>query len=205
MKVIDFLLPLTLLLSNSQPSSNGFDKFVSSDTSHQKEADKWIESFKEFRNAIYQGDKAKAKTFFTFPILNVNNEIWYLTTTYNDRSGDVYITDKLKPFTDKDFDKYFNKIFPINFVKSILKIKTDELLKKSETETIEFFDGKATTYKMIASFDKQEQSLSLNLASNTVRRHSNGEILDGGEFNIIYQFNILSNGQIKFIQIRLAG
>jgi hypothetical protein len=58
---------------------------------------------------------------------------------------------------------------------------------------------------MIATYDRQEKSLTLNLASNTVRRHTNGEILDGGEFSILYEFDILANGQVKFKQIRLAG
>jgi len=173
-------------------------------TSAQTIGTLWIESFREFRNAVFQSNKYKAKEYFNFPVLNVNNEIWYLTTDY-DLRGDIFITDSLKPFTDKDFDKFFYKIFPTNFVKAFLKVKTDELYKKGETETVELTDGKATTFKIIASIDKENKTLELNFASNTIRKSTNGEILDGGEFNIMYQFNILEIKFIKFKQIRLAG
>ena len=100
-------------------------------TSAQTIGTLWIESFREFRNAVFQSNKYKAKEYFNFPVLNVNNEIWYLTTDY-DLRGDIFITDSLKPFTDKDFDKFFYKIFPTNFVKAFLKVKTDELYKKGK-------------------------------------------------------------------------
>ena len=37
---------------------------------------KWINNFKEFRNAVYKKDKAKVKKFINFPILSSGNQIW---------------------------------------------------------------------------------------------------------------------------------
>jgi hypothetical protein len=30
-------------------------------------------------------------------------------------------------------------------------------------------------------------------------------VLDGGEYSIIYNFTIAESGQLKFVQVRLAG
>ena len=165
---------------------------------------KWINNFKEFRNAVYKKDKAKVKKFINFPVLSSGNQIWYLAYNGNEKALNL-LNDKTKPFTEKDFYLYFDKIFSKLFINAILKIKTNELNNKGETESIELNDGKATTYKMIATFEKSTYSLSLNLASNTIEKDTNGEILDGGEFNIIYQFEISSTGQLKIKQVELAG
>lgn len=165
---------------------------------------KWINNFKEFRNAVYKKDKAKVKKFINFPVLSSGNQIWYLAYNGNEKALNL-LNDKTKPFTEKDFYLYFDKIFSKLFINAILKIKTNELNNKGETESIELNDGKATTYKMIATFEKSAHSLSLNLASNTIEKDTNGEILDGGEFNIIYQFEISSTGQLKIKQVELAG
>ena len=165
---------------------------------------KWINNFKEFRNAVYKKDKAKVKKFINFPVLSSGNQIWYLAYNGNEKALNL-LNDKTKPFTEKDFYLYFDKIFSKLFINAILKIKTNELNNKGETESIELNYGKATTYKMIATFEKSTHSLSLNLASNTIEKDTNGEILDGGEFNIIYQFEISSTGQLKLKQVELAG
>jgi hypothetical protein len=36
-------------------------------------------------------------------------------------------------------------------------------------------------------------------------KDKDGEVLDGGEFSVNYMFSILTNGQIRFKQVRLAG
>ncbi|MDX2049268.1 MAG: hypothetical protein SFU87_20960 [Chitinophagaceae bacterium] len=115
------------------------------------------------------------------------------------------LTDKIKPFTENDFDRHFNKIFPVEFVKSILKVKTDTLLKNGNYETIELSDGRMTTFQMLASFDKADNTLELNLATKTIFKENEADTTEADEFNIIYQFKIADNKQIKFKQVRLAG
>jgi hypothetical protein len=109
-----------------------------------------------------------------------------------------------RPFTEKDFDKYFEKIFSQKFIKALLKIKSEVLDKKGSAETISLKDGN-TSYRIYATFDKEEKCLRLNLASITVEKDEHGEILPGGEFSIIYQFDIIDNKEIKLKQVMLAG
>ena len=169
----------------------------------QKDTAYWIDNFKQFRDAIFQRDKTKAKVFFNFPIKDSSNEIWYLAYDQSEKPISK-LRNIVKPFTEADFDKYFNKIFPENFVKSLLKIKTDELYKKGAYQTLEFKNGE-TTYILYSTFDKTENTLELNFASKTEYKDEKGEPLDGGEFNIIYYFELTKKGHIKIKQIRLAG
>lgn len=69
-----------------------------------------IEGFREFRNAVYQKNKVKVKTFIDFPIYNENNEIWYLENIA-DEEFLKKLTEKITPFPESEFDKHFDKIF----------------------------------------------------------------------------------------------
>lgn len=163
----------------------------------------WINDLREFRNALYQNDKNKVKQFIQFPLINDNNEIWYLIYGDDEKTMDK-IAGANKSFTESDFDKHFNKLFPRIFITVFLKIKTEELYTKGEAETVEIKEGN-TTYKLYATVDNATKILSLNLASNTIIKDNNGEVQDGGEFSVIYQFDILDKKQTRFKGVRLAG
>jgi len=169
----------------------------------QKDTTYWVDNFRQFRDAIFQRDKTRAKVFFNFPIKDSSNEIWFLAYDQNEKAIDK-LRNIVKPFTEADFDKYFNKVFSKNFVKSLLKIKADELYKKGAYQTLEFKDS-STTYILYSTFDKTDNTLELNFASKTEYKDEKGDPLDGGEFNIIYYFEITKKGHLKFKQIRLAG
>lgn len=47
-------------------------------------------------------------------------------------------------------------------------------------------------------------TLSLNLAFN-ILKSNNEEAADVQESNVLYYFKIKKNGELKFIQVRLAG
>jgi uncharacterized beta-barrel protein YwiB (DUF1934 family) len=160
----------------------------------------WIQNFKDFRDAIYQHDINRAKKFCNFPILNENNQIWYLI--YKDAA---FNSDRIIPFTEQDFEKYFNKLFSRRFITSILKIKSDSVNNSGEYKTKEFTEDKSTTYGMVANFDKKESTLELNLWSNSIIKDENGEVQDGGEFSIIYEFSIKEDGSLIFKQVKVAG
>ncbi len=136
--------------------------------------------------------------------MSENNEIWVLVFQGNEKKINQ-MTDEIKPFTEQDFDKYFDKLFSRRFINSILKLKSEELNKKDEIETVVMKDGNATTYKMYATVNNVEKTLTLNLSSNTIIKDKKGEVQDGGESNVIYIFTLPENGQLKFHQIRLAG
>lgn len=204
MKKTNILLLSLLLIPFSE--SNALDKTVFTSNNPindikilQQDTTSWINNFRQFRTAIYQADKTKVKSFINFPIMNENNEIWYLIYPEDDK-----LTDKIKPFTKKDFDKYFGKLFTKEFKNCIQKIKTQQLYTTGHFETIELSDGKGTTYKMYATVDKKEMTLSLNLAFN-ILKSNNEEAADVQESNILYYFKIKKNGELKFIQVRLAG
>jgi hypothetical protein len=163
---------------------------------------RWIDNFKQFRNAVYQNDRVQVKQFMDFPILNENNEIWHLVYEGSEKAMD-FLSDKIKPFTESDFDRYYGKIFSKRFITAILKVKSDELYKTGSMETQELSED-STTYQMHAKFDQSTNSLQLNLNWNTPIYNGDGTI-DPGEGSIMYEFTVLSNGQIKFKQIRLAG
>ncbi|MBW1657947.1 hypothetical protein [Flavobacterium quisquiliarum] len=171
----------------------------------QAEPNTLVESFKEFRNAIYQRDKVKVKEFIDFPIYNDNNEIWYLGNMADDeffkKAGD-----KVIPFPETEFDKYYDKIFSNYFLRGILKIKTGILFSKGEFETIELTD-KDTKFKIYATYNDKENEIILNLAIESPIKVNDGEndSIENSESNVIYYFKIENGKDIRFKQIRVAG
>ena len=138
------LLAAVLLSCGQNKTTDSSDGSIAKSDSTKNEKGKikltadtvqWMNSFKEFRTAIYKNDRKKVKTFIDFPIHNENNEIWYLT---NDKDENYLksLTGAVKPYPESEFDKHYDQIFPPTFIKSILKIKTDSLLFNQEYETI---------------------------------------------------------------------
>lgn len=162
----------------------------------------WINSFKAFRTAVYSGDKQKVKSFFSFPISSEDNSIWYLVYGGGKKSETIS-TDKPTPFTEKDFDTYYKKLFPKEFVKSIIKIKTPELAKKKETESIRFKEDNLTYY-MIASME-DKKTLVLNLAHTYSEKIKGSNEYEVSEYNFIYYFTILPNQTLQFKKVMMAG
>lgn len=168
----------------------------------QKDTTYWVDNFRQFRDALYKNDKTKAKEFLDFPFQNEGNEIWYLAYSDNEKATEK-LNENVKPFTEKDFDKYFNKIFTKQLVKCFLKIKTDDLYKTGKSESPEIKDS-STTYILYATFDKTDKTIELNLATRTPYKISDTET-EIGETNFIYRFQVLKNGHIKLKRILIAG
>jgi hypothetical protein len=193
-----FLLNILCLTmcAQSKPATSTNVQFKQKDTSY------WVDNFRQFREALYQRDKSKAKAFFDFPFVNEGNEIWYLAYSDNDEAVNKLDT-TVKPFTENDLDKYFDKVFSRRLVKCFLKIKIDELYKKGKSGSPEFKDG-STTYKLYAAYNKADRIVELNFATSTPYKISSTEY-EAGESNFIYYFQILADGHIKFIKILMAG
>ena len=155
----------------------------------------WIDDLKTLRDALYAGDRQKVKSYFSFPVQTENNELWYFT----DSSG---ISDPSMPFTERDFEQSFSRVFPKALVKSLMKIKTALLFEKGAFETPVITEGDSLQYRLFAAYDKKEGTLSLNLAyDNPIP----GEEEERDEFNIIYTFSILPDGRLRFNRVNLAG
>ena len=199
-----FLAIVFCLATFAQSSKTNFkfDSTKSSIAFKQKDTTYWVDNFKQFRDALYKKDKSKAKEFIDFPFKNEGNDIWYLAYSDNEKTTDN-LSQNVTPFTEKDFDKYFEKIFTKQLIKCFLKIKTDELYKSGKSESPEIKDS-STTYKLYVTFDKASKTVELNLATKTPYKISDTEY-EAGESNLIYQFAVLKNGHIKLKRILIAG
>lgn len=200
-----FLLPLIFLLfisCNQGDKQAAGVKQTSGDSLTIEKTISWIDDFKEFRTAAYQSDLKKVKTYFQFPIRDEGNDIWFNITDGEDEAG-KFSSGRTVPITEKDFDKYYKKILHPEFIKGILKIKSEELYKTGHNETPEFGDGDIS-YRMYADFSKETNTLTLNLA--TTRPANNvGEEPEVFESNFIYKFKILPNGRLQFSDMAIAG
>lgn len=110
-----YILFISILISCKENTSGNNEKIisdtgkvVSNSISRQLDSLTWIQSFREFRDAVYRDDKTKVKSFFDFPVMNQNNEIWYLVYDQNEIQTNR-LTGRVKPFTGSDFDKYFHR------------------------------------------------------------------------------------------------
>lgn len=169
----------------------------------QKDTANWIDNLRHFRDAVYQKDIAKTKAFFSFPVAREGNEIWYLAYGANEQKIDM-LTDKPKPFTEKDLEQYYSKLFPKAFINSLLKVKTDILYRKGSFETPVIKEG-SQTYILYATYDKTSGMLELNLALKTGYIDAGNDEDEVGESNIIYAFKVLPNGHLQFSHVSLAG
>ena len=213
MHKIPLFFIVILIVSCNAGGDNANNKNTIGKSSSQKDkslqsADSlgWINNFRIFRDAVYQNDRARVKQFFDFPIMNGNNEMWYLAKTGNDEALNLP-SDSIKPFTEKDFDKYYDKIFSKPFINCLLKIKTQELYDKGHYESVEFKEGKST-YSLSVTVDKEDNTLQLNLFVKFPYKSEdeNGkDIEEFGESAVLYYFSILNNTQLKFKQIYMAG
>lgn len=152
----------------------------------------WVDQVRTLRDAIYQRNKETTKTFFTFPYNNV--EFWYIVGVPN-------LAEKEAPVTEKLFDLYFDKIFDKKFMTSFLKIKTKDLYEKGISKTAEFTDDQEEYYSMEATYDKDEQTVTLQLSGYNKKADPE---YGGGEYAIFYTFKIVG-GKLRFYNINMAG
>lgn len=167
----------------------------------------WVSSFNTLRNAIYQGDKAAVKKFIDFPIMSENNEVWSIVA-FDDPRAKSSAEGKIVPFEEGDFDKHFQAFFPKEFITSLLKVKVKELYSSGRFETKEIkdtADGQSNSQILFADVDRKEMRLTLNLSSKSTIKNDDEDDETFGESSLIYVFDILKNGQLKFKAIHFAG
>lgn len=162
----------------------------------QKDTNYWIDNFRQLRDAIYQKNITKTKAFFEFPVAYEGNEIWYVAAPNLTVSSD-----KIKPFTEKDFTKYYHQLFSKGFIKAILKVKTEDLYTKGTHTTPTVTEG-STEYILYSTYDKAEHMLQLNLATKYSLNNEDDEV---GEANFIYYFTVTEKGHLIFSHVVLAG
>jgi hypothetical protein len=161
----------------------------------------WIDDFRNFRNAVNDKDIAKLKRYFNFPLNADSTQIWY--AVFDTEAELKKVRNGAGLFSEMDFERYSPKIFRSAFVRSLLKIKSAKLFDKGEYNSPEF-DDKDGHYYMIATFDKDSQTLSLNLAYLN-GRDENGVYVSEGEHNTIYDFDIIDHKYLRFKRVMIAG
>ena len=146
--------------------------------------------FIELANAIKNGNSDDLKTFFIFPVKN--EDIWYKVLQENE----LVIKNVSKLFTDKDFEKYCNKLFDTDIKITIATLNFDKISFESEnivkSDTVLIKKG---TYlnKCVLSINFNENGVILSVLSNLY--DENNEFLT--EHIDKYNF-IISNNKLLF-------
>jgi hypothetical protein len=148
------------------------------------------------RQALYQNDIFTITTFFDFPLT---------TEQVNGLSSAIlFNTNKeIKHFSINDsieYKKYNHQIFPTDFVKSMLPIKSDSLLVNNYATSIEWKRPKdEITYNTTITYESAEQSLSIILNA----AYGKGD--EKTESAVVYFFKLNKNNQLKFDKVVMAG
>ena len=171
--------------SNKSPDSSAIVKA-------KTDSSTWEDEFTKFSKAVINGDKGAVKSFINFPIKNEGNEIWFLADS---KLVMEMNPENIKPFTETDFDKYYNSIFSKDFKQTLEKLNAEQLFKTHNSTSPEIEVVKDVKSTMNASYDKTTNKLTL-VVNN-----------DGGDFetSVLYQFDITPDQQLKFRQVRVAG
>lgn len=177
----------------------------SQDEKRDPEMTMLMQEFTNFRNAVYQGNIRVTKSFMEFPVMNTNNDIWYVVLNDQEQQFRKINSRKIIPFTEADMTLYYRKIFPKAFVISLLKINTDTLFKKGSASSYANAEDSITNYSMDVFYDKEVGRLSLNLFYRRQMKDSYGNDVKGDENNVIYNFKIKRDGRLLFDHIRIAA
>lgn len=161
----------------------------------------WLDDFKNFRTSVYQKDVEKMKAYFNFPVVADTTQIW---VAVNDNIDETKRPQNYPAtFTGKDLGKYHDKLFNEAFVKTILKVKTQQLYQNGEytTPSIKYGDQKIC---MIANYDKPTATLQLSVTYSGSTAED-GDDISESESATVYFFKVTDEKYLKFDKILFAG
>lgn len=161
----------------------------------------WLDDFKNFRTAVYKGDTEKMKTYFNFPVNADTTQIW--EAVYEQADESKRPPNSPGTFTEADFDKHYKEVFNTAFLKSLLKVKSEELFKKG-AYTTPAIKEKGGSFSMAANYDKATATLQLSVMYSG-GTDENGEEIGEGESATIYFFKVENHKYLKFDKILFAG
>lgn len=153
---------------------------------------KWQGNFLDLREAIMNGDKKALKNFVDFPIKNPGNEIWYVADS---KFVMELSPDEIKPFTEKDYDRYFSSIFTIDLRRTIKELDPNELFINLKSSSPEIAVVGNSRSKLEASLDKSKNELTLSMITASS---------EFGKFSIDYIFGITHDQKIEFKLVRAS-
>jgi hypothetical protein len=216
MRKIGLMFGSLILISsctNSTKTNNGVVKDTTQNISQVAAAPvaadsintSWIDSFKDFRQALLDKNKTKLKSFFSFPLKDEGSSIWHICALTeaeaNQRNKEV---SDAELFYERDFDKYYSRIFDQKFLRALLKVKSATLYNKHVYDTQEFSDP-AHPYVLHTSYDEEMKTLQLNMAFRNAGTDENGEYVSEGEYNVVYVFDVVDGKSLMFRKIVVAG
>lgn len=157
----------------------------------------WINEFKDFRNAIYQNDLQRLNKYIDS---NLTKETWFLIDNKNYSSID-------KPFTKKDFQKLYTKVFDKPFITSLLSIKTSDLYERDCVFSSKPSIINRNIYKAVLSREKHKNNFSICIFKESldIPREIDQPMIGCEGCSQMYYFEIDTNSHLKFKGINLAG
>jgi hypothetical protein len=165
----------------------------------------WLVEFRDLRDALYRRDKQRVKKYFQFPVVAKGNGIWSLALPEGQRMTDPGEPDKVVPFTERDFDRYFSTLFPPELLNGLLKVKTAGFASDQVFAT-EILSKDTISYTLLCNVDSANTGLNFILNVQFGHKDNEGNADDdSSESSIGYFFEILDGKHIRFKEVLLAG
>lgn len=160
----------------------------------------WFADLRAFSVAVSKGDRAAVKGWFRFPIIDTLNEIW----VYTDTSEVPYRDHGAVPFTEKDFDARYDRLFTPELVKGLEKLKLDSIVP-GMADDLELGGNDSVRYSLISYVDgaKTEFNLLLNSTYIPVVEGKRDEE-EAMESSVGFIFDIRQGKKLVFRELRLA-
>ena len=165
----------------------------------------WVPEFRDMRDALVNGDKARMKKYFTFPIYSSEDEIWAVVeaspdTTVHEDSG----SQLMSPFRERDFDKYCERLFSKEFVLGLSKVDVSKLISGVASDQ-ELPGNDSVHYSFIASLDSSDHTLHFFLTTRYSLTPSKPDEQKEEGFSLLgYTFAILGGSTIRFREVGIA-
>jgi|GEM_PF-3616045 len=170
---------------------------------HVEPAGGWTEEFKVLKKALLDQDRKRVETFFDFP-LNVDSASVWTAIEPSETELKAWKAGKTDTaqFDRKDFEKFYSRFFLPELLRGLKSMKAEERFSEGNWSSKEFKEA-ARPFQFHVSFDKDSQSLSLNVAFFG-GEDEEGNYTSEGEYNIIYLFHWEEKG-LTFDRMVIAG
>jgi len=160
----------------------------------------WFADLRSLSAALSKGDLARVKRWFKFPIMNAGNEIWIFTDTDENVQRDT----ALVPFTEHDFDARYVKLFPLELIRGLEKVRLDSLVP-GMADDLELGGSDSLRYSLLTYVDAANTEFSLVLNSTYIplvgKKRDEEEVM---ESSVVYIFDIRDGRRLMFRELRMA-
>lgn len=159
-----------------------------------KELDTLKSQFNQFRKFVIEGKKNDVKVFFDFPIKS--DDLWY--KVLDDKEVEKHLGN---PFSEKDFETYFDNIFINSFKECLSDIDVQQLFDNGKFSS-KSVTSKENDYLLKSQIEASYSNGELKLVFNSVIQNKASEF--EAEHTEGYTFKVLDN-RLKFAIFYMAG